>query len=427
MQHTYHITWMHCPSCEILIKQGINAIPGCQVKSISHKNGTLIVEHAAQVSKDSIAQAVTDAGYALGTTPVHTPKRTTNDRVEKGARLVLALVLVFVMFKIDFTALMPAYDTISLPIALIVWLIASVSTCLALTWGIVIGYAESVQTGRNAWTQFQFHLGRVAAFIIGGAVLGMVGGTLVNTLWISTVLMVIVGIVLIYLGLQVLGFLPNIASLGMHLPQWMSAGIFRLKDARFAPLVGALTFLLPCGFTQSMQLFALQSWSAMSGALIMGAFAIGTFPVLFALGFGVKIIKDKLAILNSLLAALLIAFGVFTLYNWYSLINAITSPTPTNEQEVVVDTTTEIVAVGHNGRQFVPSTIRLTQGKNYIVRVTPTSNWIGCMQQVVLPGKGPQNIRNGETFDIVVDGTTPQKIRLVCAAMGMYQGEIVVE
>ena len=426
MQHTYHVSGMHCPSCELLIKQGIESL-GCKVQSLSHKTGKLIVEQPNSVSQEDIASAVVDAGYTLGSTHKNAPW-TIHEWVEKGAWLVVAVALIFVLFKVDFTALLPTYETISFPIALLVGLVASVSTCLALTGGIVLGYAESVQTRNNFFTQLQFHAGRIGAFVVGGAILGMVGGTLGASLWVSTVLMLLVWLILVYLGLQVLGFLPNISALGMHLPGRMSQSIFRFKDPRYAPVVGALTFLLPCGFTQSMQLFALQSGSPLSGALIMGAFAIGTAPVLFALWFGAKAIKDKVAVLNSLLAALLIAFGVFTLYNSTQLINAMSVSAPSIEQQDdSVKADAEVVEVGHNGRAFVPNTIKLAKGKNYIVRVTPSSNGIGCMQQVVLPGQGVQDIRKDLTFDIVVDGTQARKIPLVCSAMGMSQGQIIVE
>jgi hypothetical protein len=54
---------------------------------------------------------------------------------------------------------------------------------------------------------------------------------------------------------------------------------------------------------------------------------------------------------------------------------------------VLVDTTREIVAVGHDGLQFVPSTIKLAKGKNYSIEVTPSSDGRGCMTEVVIPGK----------------------------------------
>lgn len=49
------------------------------------------------------------------------------------------------------------------------------------------------------------------------------------------------------------------------------------------------------------------------------------------------------------------------------------------------------------------------------------------MTQVVIPGKWPQSIIKGEKFTIAVDGSEEKTIPLVCAAMGMRQGEIVVE
>lgn len=60
-----------------------------------------------------------------------------------------------------------------------------------------------------------------------------------------------------------------------------------------APVVGALTFFLPCGFTQSMQLLALGSGSPVQGGIIMAAFALGTLPVLLAVGLGSSYTKDR--------------------------------------------------------------------------------------------------------------------------------------
>ncbi len=45
MKQTLHINGMHCKSCEILIKQSLNEIDGCTVKSISHKTGMCEIEY----------------------------------------------------------------------------------------------------------------------------------------------------------------------------------------------------------------------------------------------------------------------------------------------------------------------------------------------------------------------------------------------
>jgi hypothetical protein len=47
--------------------------------------------------------------------------------------------------------------------------------------------------------------------------------------------------------------------------------------------LGALTFFLPCGFTQALQLYVLGKGSFTTGALTMLVFALGTLPALLSL------------------------------------------------------------------------------------------------------------------------------------------------
>ena len=121
------------------------------------------------------------------------------------------------------------------------------------------------------------------------------------------------------MGLKGIDLFPQRLSLGLHMPGKVLQHINALKHPRFAPIVGALTFFLPCGFTQSIQVLAISSGSPLTGMMILGAFALGTFPVLFGIGVGVEFIKDKLKFLNPLISVLLIVFGLFTLSGGLSL------------------------------------------------------------------------------------------------------------
>ena len=76
-----------------------------------------------------------------------------------------------------------------------------------------------------------------------------------------------------------------------------------------------------------MQLLALQSGSMRQGMLIMTAFALGTLPVLFGIGMGTKYIKDKISIINPLIASLLVVFGCYTIYNATVLAQSLTTTT----------------------------------------------------------------------------------------------------
>lgn len=57
------------------------------------------------------------------------------------------------------------------------------------------------------------------------------------------------------------------------------------SKALFAPFVlGLMTVLIPCGVTQAMELLAINTGSAISGALIMFAFVLGTMPLFAIIG-----------------------------------------------------------------------------------------------------------------------------------------------
>lgn len=155
---------------------------------------------------------------------------------------------------------------------------------------------------------------------------------------------------------------------------FFSKNITKLKNPKYAPWVGALTFLLPCGFTQSMMLFAIESGNPWQGALVMGAFALGTFPVLFALGLGTEYVKDRLKVMNPLIASLLLVFGVFTATNGWNIIQAAglrapagqieridTSPTGNTYTTINSSIVTEEVSWGHDGYGFAPKILTLAK------------------------------------------------------------------
>lgn len=425
MKQTIHINGMHCKSCEILIKQSLNEISGCSVKSISHKTGTCEIEYNENdISK--IESAINQAGYTVGTEEAKQP-RTSDQWVEKIAWLALAWVLIFALMKTNINWLIPDYADLSFGVAFVIGLVASISTCLAVTGWIIIWYNESVQTTNAFWTQIKFHIGRIISFVVWWALLGLVWSQFWGSVRFNAIFSVLVGVVLLYLGLQLLGIVPNITKRWFHLPSWLSQIIFNLKNPKYAGIVWALTFLLPCGFTQSMQLYALQSSSPLQWALIMWAFALGTLPVLFWVWLGTKYIKDKLTLINPLIASLLVVFWLYTIYNGTILAQALTTSNQNNTTGITVQNLeTEIVQVGHNWSQFVPSSIKLPIGKNYKLVVTPSSDGRGCMYEVVYQWKA-YKIKKGETFELLVDGSKNTKIPLVCSAMGMKQWEIIIQ
>lgn len=176
--------------------------------------------------------------------------------------------------------------TVTSATSFVVGLMASVSSCLAMVGGLVLSLSAKVAEDdkNNKKPFYLFHIGRLAGFALFGGALGALGGILGVSFTLGAFLGIATSLVMMILGLNLLGVLKGSV---VRLP----AGIFtffkKVEHQSLAPLViGAGTFFLPCGFTQSMQVAALSSGSFVAGSFIMLAFALGTLPVLALLSFG---------------------------------------------------------------------------------------------------------------------------------------------
>jgi sulfite exporter TauE/SafE len=197
---------------------------------------------------------------------------------------VAILTLFWVFMQLELTQYISDYSAnMWLWVAFLVWLVACGSSCLAVTGWIVVSYVEALED-KNRWhlakVQWLFHIWRMIAFVWWGAILWSIGKTFQISPIVNAVFMILVWVILVYVWLQIFWLLPSITKRGFHLPRWTQKLIKKLNHPNYALIVWALTFFLPCWFTQSMQLFAMQTWSAMQWALLLGAYWLGTVPLL---------------------------------------------------------------------------------------------------------------------------------------------------
>jgi hypothetical protein len=45
----------------------------------------------------------------------------------------------------------------------------------------------------------------------------------------------------------------------------------------------------------------------------------------------------------------------------------------------------EIIEIGHDGLGLIPGEVQLQAGKAYTLHITPTSNGLGCFQELIIP------------------------------------------
>ena len=322
--YTFHVGGMHCNACILMTESELKDIPYVtNAKSSLATHSVEVTGNFGDKTPEMIAEELTRVlqphGYSLST-----------EKVQKNAgwgdfayALPIALLLIF-----GFAALQKAGlanlitgGSVSYGTAFVIGLIASVSSCLAIVGGLVLSLSASSAKEGGTWrTQSLFHVGRLVGFFVLGGTIGLIGSSFHLGLTANVVLGVVVALVMFILGVNLLDVFHFTKRLQLTMPAWASRHVVRgsKHDHYLAPvLVGIGTFFLPCGFTQSMQLYALTTGSFTEGAMTMFIFALGTFPVLALLSFGSLNIARKpwKGIFFKTAGIIVIALALFNLLN----------------------------------------------------------------------------------------------------------------
>jgi sulfite exporter TauE/SafE len=192
---------------------------------------------------------------------------------------------------------------------------------MAVVGGLVLSMsANFAKEDDKVRPQVLFHLGRLASFFILGGVIGALGSTFQLGTIGTFILSFIVAMVLLILGINLLDVFPWAKKLQPTMPNFIGKRVHGLKNINhtLTPLlVGVATFFLPCGFTQSMQIYTLTTGNFLTGSLIMFSFALGTLPVLSLLSFSSLGIHKKAqsGIFFKTAGLIVIFFGIFNLIN----------------------------------------------------------------------------------------------------------------
>jgi sulfite exporter TauE/SafE/plastocyanin domain-containing protein/copper chaperone CopZ len=288
---------MTCRSCEVRIERHVARLPGVVQVNASAVHGRVEFESTRPVPAAAVSAALAKAGYEVGETPwlVSDPGIWMTAGV--GVLIVAALAVMAQVTGIG--GLASGAGDLSeggLVVALLLGLAAGVSTCMALVGGLVLGLSAAFASGRpdlGAAAAIRpaavFIAGRIAGYAVFGAALGAIGASITMPPALTAGLMIAVAVVMLLLGTRLTGLSPRLAGWSPTLPMGLGGrfgladdGSGAYSDTR-AGMLGALSFFLPCGFTQAIQIYALSTGSPLFAAALLGAFAIGTAPGLLAL------------------------------------------------------------------------------------------------------------------------------------------------
>lgn len=442
-----YIGGMHCKGCVTLLTEEFSKLSGVKNVEISLKNGIAKFYYDKQEPyfKD-IQKLAKKLGYEA-----YTSKPEENQTLRATPKQWVMSVLISLSLIGGYTLLRKAgvldfinfnSSSISYSVSLLIGIVASLSTCFVVVGSVIIAFNEKYKTeggnstfGKTLVPNFLFQTGRLVTFFILGGVLGLIGGELNLSGRFISIYTLIIAIVMLILSLNILGIFPKL-NLGVSMPKSVRTAYSKLKNSRspFSPfLLGGITFFLPCGFTQSMQIFALTSGGFLRGALSLFLFALGTLPVLLITGTLAAWTKNrKMVVFQKVAGILILVFALTTFQAGFSLIK-VSSPvlsssnmSTTGQNEYSNPSQNEQVVEMHityNG--FEPQVIRIKKGIP-VKWIIYGDQITGCTNHIIVPSLNISTpVSSGETvvrFTVDAVGT----INFSCW-MGMVRGKFIVE
>lgn len=459
---TWQVHGMHCASCERVIEQELKSVPYVTDAEVSLTQNRAGIEFDSEIAEPNVAQAfekLKTLGYRFEREQKADQKTksfsektiTTSDciiptKMPLKTRLIRASTALGITALIGFVFLnpilkfVPSINASASVLALFGFgIVASLSSCLASTGGYLLAFSSKKPSRTRT---LAIHVGRLTSFAIGGAILGGIGRQL-PTLGggFYGTLALILGIGFLFAGLNLLDLSPSLAKFGIRIPKGLSksADKIAMSDGKFTPFfVGASTFILPCGFTQTVQALALTSGDPIRGMFMMTFFALGTLPVLGGLTafgslatlkrhtvrlgigsilvlFAISQINGGLTVLGSPITPGSFVTGLTSKLSTSNQITDVQAPTQAGEQILKMDVT---------GSGYVPSSLTVKVGIPVKWEINGVSVG-GCTRDIVVPSlKIQKTLTKGEnliSFTPTKTGTIP-----FSCGMGMVRGSINV-
>lgn len=290
-QVTLAVGGMTCAHCEIAVERVLRQQPGVQAASVRFGRGIAALtiddrfnlhDADAELRKEGYCARLADPAEAPGLA---------RRAVEVLAAFAIIFLAAWIARRLIHLPGIAVSHNMTLGLVFAIGLVASVSSCMAVTGGLLLALAAKYnEVARGSAAQrfvphLAFNAGRIAGYAGFGALTGLAGSALMISPEVGAALTIGTSALMLAIGLQMLGLLPPLAHL-LRLPKTLQHRVHDLVASQStiaAFALGAATFFLPCGFTLALQLYVLAQGDALRGALTMLVFALGTLPALLSL------------------------------------------------------------------------------------------------------------------------------------------------
>jgi uncharacterized protein len=203
--------------------------------------------------------------------------------------------------------------------------------CLGMCGPIVLAY--SLPLGTKPWLgHFFYNAGRLSTYTVLGALAGLIGGgmgMMGKLAGVENIAMLVAGGLMVIAGVLMLDVLPStglvqIGGGGIPSAYARFVGRFLMSPQPVSKLrLGLVLGFLPCGLIYAALLKAMETGSALDGALTMLAFGLGTAGALLGTGFVSSAVRQRFGAWSNRLAGVsVVILGALLLYKGIVLLLA---------------------------------------------------------------------------------------------------------
>ena len=437
-----YLDGMTCVSCEVLVCDELGKLEQIKNVTVCHKKQVANIEYSGEkLSLDSVKKSLSKIGYSASESkPSKKQYKASKIQWFYAALIFFCLYWVYRYFKWIGLLDLFAFDMVNVGYgtAVLLGIVASLSTCLAVIGAVVMSFGLKYKSRgtafeRNVKPHLLFHAGRIGGFFVLGGILGSIGSVFALSSSATGWITFLVGFLLVWIGLNILDLAPSLASVGLRMPKTTFNYWSRIKESNHAAapaLLGIFSFFLPCGFTQSVQIFAVGSGSFFVGGTTMALFALGTMPVLLSVGImSSKSQKKDRVVMKKVIGFVILAFAWYTLLSGLTANGIVFKGGQTEEAGSALSSElsdgVQIIRMDVDNRGFTPSTFNLK--KDVPVKWIINGKQIyGCTNEVIIP---EYNISKKLTYGENVVEFTPTKSGTTSFScwMGMVRGKFNVK
>lgn len=439
---------MTCTGCETRIENAVKKLDGIEkVKAIYNSSNVYVTYNADAVKLKTIIDTIEKLNYTVKNKPtdmtnnIKTSNISDNElkwpKVGQIAGIAVIVLALYVIIKntIGFNFVPEVNQSMGYGILFFIGLLTSlhcVAMCGGINLSVCVRYKASDGDSKldRLKPSLLYNLGRVISYTIIGGIVGGIGSVVSFSGAAKGLVAILSGIFMVIMGINMLNIIPALKKFNPRMPKIFAKKVHENSGSRGPLLVGLLNGLMPCGPLQAMQLYALGTGSAMTGAISMFLFSLGTVPLMFGFGAVSSFLSSKFTHkMMKVSAVLVLLLGIIMLNRGLSLSGFNTNPvfgaSSTQGGVAKIEGNVQIVSTKLDSGRYSPITVQKGIPVRWII-TAESKDINGCNNRLNIPEYNIENmpLKAGEN---VIEFTPDREGKFVYSCwMGMISSNIKV-